>query len=98
MGNWLNLTGMNSGWHDFLKQCFKNSMKKFNFIAAVPIAISVFFVSCGNSDSGKADKKDSTQSVLPPPADNSQATNPSLADTAYSRYDSTRKDSSKNKR
>jgi hypothetical protein len=70
-------------------------MKKFNFVAAVPIAVSVFFASCGNSKSDKAGKNDSTQSVLPPPADNSQATNPSLADTAYSRYDSTRKDSSK---
>jgi hypothetical protein len=61
-------------------------MKKFNFIAAVPIAISVFFASCGNSsETTDTSKKDSSQSVVPPPADNSSATNPSLADTAYSK-------------
>lgn len=72
-------------------------MKKFNFVAAVPVAVSVFFASCGNTASGNTNKKDSSQSVLPPPADNSQATNPSLADTAYSGYDTTTKKDSSNK-
>lgn len=76
-------------------------MKKFNFISAVPLAVTVFFASCGNASDAKDNKKtDSSQSVLPPPADNSQATNPSLADTAYSRMDTTttRKDSTKPKK
>jgi hypothetical protein len=74
-------------------------MKRFNFIAAVPIAISVFFAACGNSgETSDSNKKDSPQSVIPPPADNSSATNPSLADTAYSKNNDTtnlKKDSSK---
>jgi hypothetical protein len=79
----------------------KRNMKKFNFIAAVPIAVSVFFAACGNGGQTRdTSKKDNTQSVIPPPSDNSSATNPSLADTAYSKNNDTtkqKKDSSKPK-
>ena len=78
-------------------------MKKLNFIAA--LALSVLFVTaCGNNNGGSststdssATMGDSSATIIPPP-DNSSATNPSLADTAYSKNnDSTRmkKDSTK---
>ena len=58
-------------------------MKKLHFITA--LAISVFFVAaCGNNNAGTESKSDSSATVIPPP-DNSSATNPSLADTNYSK-------------
>ena len=47
------------------------------------LSIVAVFGSCGGSDN-KSTKTDTTgDKTLPPPADNSSATNPSLADTAY---------------
>ena len=77
-------------------------MKKLNFIAAVAIS-AILITSCGNNNGGSATTSDSTKTdssaTLIPPPDNNSATNPSLADTAFSKNDSTKdgmkKDSSK---
>ncbi|MFT3933527.1 MAG: hypothetical protein QM726_07935 [Chitinophagaceae bacterium] len=79
-------------------------MKKTHFIAIV-IAGSFMYMACGNNsantsttgDTTISGRNDSMGTVIPPP-DNSAATNPSLADTNYSKnHDSlaVKKDSSK---
>ena len=57
------------------------------------ISASLFIfllASCGNQASKESITDTSGSRVLPPPADNSNATNPSLADTAYPSKVSTR--------
>jgi hypothetical protein len=66
-------------------------MKKINFFLIAAIAVTLSVAACNSSNpSGESSKgstsRDST-GVLPPPSDNSSATNPSLADTAYSKKD-----------
>lgn len=52
------------------------------------VCIGFGFISC-NPPASKSETGDSTvQQVIPSQADNSQATNPSLADTAFSNKDS----------
>ena len=79
-------------------------MKQLNFIAAIAIS-TIVLTSCGDNNGGSATgtdttKTDSSAAIIPPP-DNSSATNPSLADTAFSKNDSAKdgmkKDSSKMK-
>ncbi|MEO6315689.1 MAG: hypothetical protein ABIU63_04165 [Chitinophagaceae bacterium] len=58
-------------------------MKKILIVTA--IAASTFFVTaCGDNTGAEPSKSDSTATIIPPP-DNSSATNPSLADTNFSR-------------
>jgi hypothetical protein len=71
-------------------------MKKIFFSLAVAAA-AIVFASCGNNNAGTGtSKNDSSSENMTKPASNSDATNPSVADTAYSN-DSTKmkKDSSK---
>ena len=57
-------------------------MKQFKLFFLV-LCLATYFGSCGNSG-GSSESKDTTGSkIIPPPSDNSSATNPSLADTAY---------------
>jgi PBP1b-binding outer membrane lipoprotein LpoB len=58
-------------------------MKKLHFIAALAIS-ALFAIACGNNKAGTETTADSSATVIPPP-DNSSATNPSLADTNYSK-------------
>ena len=62
-------------------------MKKLLLIATVATS-TLFFSACGNETAGDANKTDSTATVIPPP-DNSAATNPSMADTNYSKNQDT---------
>ena len=68
-------------------------MKKFNFILMTAIAVTFTVTACNSSNPSGDSSKDSTvtsrdsSGVLPPPSDNSSATNPSMADTAYSKKD-----------
>lgn len=49
----------------------------------VGLCLATSFGACSNAGS-KSESKDTTGSkIIPPPSDNSSATNPSLADTAY---------------
>ena len=71
-------------------------MKKLHFIAALAVS-AVFVTACDNNAGSDTNKTDSSANVIPPP-DNSSATNPSLADTNYSKNNDTsglRKDSLK---
>jgi len=71
-------------------------MKKVFLMIAVATT-TIVFASCGNNSAGSGTGTgDSSANVTKPP-DNSSATNPSLADTAYSKNnaDTTKKDSSK---
>ncbi len=74
-------------------------MKKLFLMTAIAGA-SFFFAACGNN-SADANKitGDSSANVVKP-SDNSSATNPSVADTAYSNNnaDTLKKDSSKMKK
>jgi hypothetical protein len=74
----------------------KNNMKKLHLILAFAISASLV-TACANNAGSDTNKTDSSANVTPPP-DNSSATNPSLADTNYSKnQDSSgmKKDSSK---
>jgi hypothetical protein len=53
--------------------------------------------SCNHNSSGSASDDSTVNRVIPPASDNSQATNPSLADTAYPKKDTmiTRGDSAR---
>ncbi len=65
-------------------------MKRFPFFLTV-FLLFVFAAAChgkSNSDYDKGEKNDPSSITVP---DNSDATNPSLADTAKSKMDSTRK-------
>ena len=67
----------------------KYIMKKIFSVAAV--ALGLFFVTaCGNNNANTETKADSTNVVVPPP-DNSSATNPSSADTNFSKNQDTSK-------
>jgi hypothetical protein len=72
-------------------------MKKLHFIAALAVS-TIIVTACDNNNAGSdTNKTDSSANVIPPP-DNSSATNPSLADTNYSKNNDTsglRKDSLK---
>jgi hypothetical protein len=72
-------------------------MNKNNFFFIAGIALIVCISACHDTDN-KTDNntRDSTSGVVIPPPDNSSATNPSLADTAYSKKDSlqTKRDTS----
>ena len=58
-------------------------MKKIK-LCFVALCFLAGVTACGNSGDAKQSDKDTTgDRTLPPPADNSSATNPSLADTAY---------------
>ncbi|MBS1600026.1 MAG: hypothetical protein JST75_17500 [Bacteroidetes bacterium] len=56
-----------------------NKMKLFFIVVCVVIG----FNACSNSNSTSKSSDTTGDRTLPPPADNSSATNPSLADTAY---------------
>ena len=77
-------------------------MKQLFFILSL-VAGAVCFTGCGNNDSGTSTNKDSAASktdssaTLIPPPDNSSATNPSMADTAFLKKDTIKKDSSRMK-
>ena len=63
-------------------------MKNFHFFTALVVgALSV--TACGNNTGSNAGSPDSSANLMPVPG-NSSATNPSLADTAYSKGDSTK--------
>ncbi len=66
-------------------------MKKINFVLMLTIAITFTVTACNSSNPSGDNSKDSTSTskdgVLPPPSDNSSATNPSLADTAFGKRD-----------
>lgn len=85
-------------WHDFLHTFQKNTMKKVSFFLTVAIT-AIVFAACGNNKGTGTNNTDSSSANMTKPADNSSATNPSVADTAYSN-DSTKmkKDSSKMKK
>ncbi|MEO5685241.1 MAG: hypothetical protein ABIQ88_21525 [Chitinophagaceae bacterium] len=72
-------------------------MKKLFSIAVIALS-ACLFTACGDNAADGPDKTDSTATIIPPP-DNSSATNPSMADTAFSKDHSDtsgmRKDSSK---
>ncbi len=70
-------------------------MKKIFLVLSIAAA-SLYFGACGNNSAGSKSATDSSANVTNPP-DNSSATNPSVADTAYSKNyaDTTKKDSSK---
>jgi hypothetical protein len=51
------------------------------------ICLTMSFIACNNSGSTSTTKDTTGDRTLPPPADNSSATNPSLADTAYAPKD-----------
>jgi PBP1b-binding outer membrane lipoprotein LpoB len=74
-------------------------MKKLHLLAVLAVS-AMLVTACGNSSTTDETRTDSSTNVIPPP-DNSSATNPSMADTAYSHSDSTKtmnSDSLKNKR
>ncbi|MEP6747878.1 MAG: hypothetical protein ABJB86_09130 [Bacteroidota bacterium] len=74
-------------------------MKKLQFLATVAVTVIVLS-SCGNNNAGSSSgTADSSANVTKPP-DNNDATNPSLADTAYSKNnaDTLKNDSSKMKK
>jgi predicted small secreted protein len=74
-------------------------MKKFQVLAVLAIS-GMLITACANNSTTEGAGTDSSTNVIPPP-DNSSATNPSMADTAYSHSDSTKTmngDSLKNKR
>ena len=54
-------------------------IKLFFLVASVMVSV----IACSNSGSSSNTKDTTGDRTLPPPADNSSATNPSLADTAY---------------
>ena len=59
-------------------------MKKLFIIASIATATFTFTACGGNGTDTSGAKTDSSSSVVHPP-DNNSATNPSLADTAYSK-------------
>ncbi len=61
----------------------KEVMKKFYFAAMLASGI-VFISSCGNNEGGESNSTDSSATTIPAPG-NSSATNPSMADTAFSK-------------
>lgn len=61
----------------------KYSMKKIFTVAAIAMGV-LFMTACGNNNANTDTKADSSNVVIPPP-DNSSATNPSLADTNFSK-------------
>jgi hypothetical protein len=70
-------------------------MKKLHLLLIVAIA-SITFAACGNNNTGSGASTTDSSANVTKPATNSDATNPSVADTAYSKNnaDTTRKDSS----
>lgn len=73
-------------------------MKKLCFILMVA-ATAISFAACGNNSAGSGTGTADSSANVTKPADNNSATNPSLADTNYSKNnaDTLRKDSSKMK-
>jgi PBP1b-binding outer membrane lipoprotein LpoB len=67
----------------FYTQIKKQAMKKFYLAATLASGIA-FFSSCGNNEAGENKSTDSSATTIPAP-DNSSATNPSMADTAFSK-------------
>ncbi len=64
-------------------------------ILATATSALLLFSACGNSNGKSGTAADTSKQVIPPPSDNSQSTNPSLADTAFAKKDSSnKKDSS----
>lgn len=70
-------------------------MKKLPLLLIVAIA-SISFGACGNNNAGPGTSTTDSSANVTKPATNSDATNPSVADTAYSKNnaDTTRTDSS----
>ncbi len=64
-------------------------MKNYLFAFAFA-AISIFFVACGDNPSGSSTKTTDSAASVTNPATNSDATNPSMADTANAVKDSTK--------
>lgn len=67
----------------FYTQRKKQAMKNL-YLAAMLASGILIFASCGNQEAGENKSADSSASIIPPP-DNSSATNPSMADTAFSK-------------
>ena len=75
--------------HDLFIVSAKTFMKKLLILIAFAVTV-LFFVACGDNPSGSGSKTtDSSASVTNPPT-NSDATNPSMADTANAVKDSTK--------
>ena len=83
---------------DFRKKCIDPAVKRTRYI--LPAALLIFvlfyvFASCKNSVHSMTSSDSLSNQTIPPPSSNSDATNPSLADTAYSKRDTViHKDSS----
>ncbi|HVY76304.1 MAG TPA: hypothetical protein VG890_15855 [Puia sp.] len=68
-------------------------MKTALFIALAGIT-ALAATSCNGNSSGSRTEDTTVNRTIPPASDNTNATNPSIADTAYARPDSSRTDSS----
>jgi hypothetical protein len=70
-------------------------MKRINFLFIVLTGLEL--TSCNQNSSGSGTNDTTINQVVPPASDNSQATNPSVADTAFPKKDTmiTKGDSSR---
>lgn len=70
-------------------------MKRINLLFIILMGLGI--ASCNQNSSGSGTNDSTVNRVVPPASDNSQATNPSLADTAYPKKDTmvTKGDSSR---
>jgi len=70
------------------RQRFKK-LPKFKYVVPTILISFYAFGSCKSSNTNSTNSDSTNQRTLPKPPDNSDATNPSLADTSYSSKDTT---------